>query len=331
MGIVVELVGRNGTVLSSQTFQSNTVKVGRAYDCDLILTDTHVDAEHLSICLDSNTQRLSCEDLSSLNGSWLVDPSKFQGLNKNKRMLRQVKAIFSGQALLLGKTYLRVYSSAHKVESTHPLSVWEDIGHFLGSYWLVAAMASLVVVLNVWNGYLNAPQTKKIFEYILSGLLPIILVICYAFFWAVIGKSIKHDGKFFTHACVGLFALLGLSLIQLFLPPIVYAFGLGGLESYMHKLLVVAVGYGCLSVTLIFASNLKRWPRNICASFIPLIFLIPFALDFLTRSDFQGRPGYDRSLARPVWSLRKAVDSSEFIGFAQNVYQEPNFDKEIKK
>lgn len=320
MGIIVETVGRNGITIRSQTFNADSLSIGRGYDCDTILTDHHVDAVHLNIRLDPDTQQLVCEDHNSLNGSWLVEPSRFEGLHRNKRQVQGAMPIFSGQAFLLGRTYIRVYSSAHWVAPTQPLSAWEDFGHLLGRYWVVVLMAALLVLLEMWEQYLASPQTKKIVEYALGGFYPVLGAIAYGVVWAVVGRNAKHDGKFLTHVNVGLMTLFVVTLVQLFLPSIVYAVGWGGAQGVIQKLIAVVVGYSALSVTLIFATNLKRLPRNLFASVIPLALLIPFVVTLLTRSEFKSYPKYDRSLAGPEWSLRTSVTTEAFLSLAQKTY-----------
>ncbi len=327
MGMILEVVGRNGVVIRRHSFSENKVSVGRAFTCDLILSDTHVDAVHLVVSLDADTQAIRCEDQNTLNGTSLVEASRFKGLHRDKRTVQGLTPIFSGQAIALGRSYLRVYSSTHCVQPAQALSAWESFGHLLGNYAVVLLLSLAVIALATWDGYLNNPQAKKIVEYVIQGLYPILAAILYAFLWAIVGKNAKHDGKLFTHLSVGLVSILAWTLTGMFLPPVVYALGWGGIELELKKLAVLVIVYSSLSVTLIFASSLKRVSRNLFALFIPLLFLIPYLLNVMTRPDFQSRPAYDSSLARPVWSIRAPVSTTQFLDSAQSAYLEPDVEE----
>ncbi|MFA9217186.1 MAG: FHA domain-containing protein, partial [Sphingomonadaceae bacterium] len=64
----VELLGANGEVLQRQRYQQLPIRIGRAYDNDLILDDAHSGAHHASVSLNERGELLMT-DLGSQNGS----------------------------------------------------------------------------------------------------------------------------------------------------------------------------------------------------------------------------------------------------------------------
>ena len=322
MGIVVEVVGRNGTVIRSQSFNKDTLTVGRSFECDVILNDNHVDAEHLSIFMDPSTQGLSCVDHGSVNGSWTIEPSRFQGLHKNKRRVLRTSAIFSGQALAIGRTFIRVYSSQHWVPRAQPLSAWEDVGHLLGRFWVLAFLILAMFSLEVWDAYLDEPQVKKPAQYLLGGIYAFVGACGYALVWAIVSKANNHDSKYLSYLSTALAAIIFLDVQQLVLPGLLYDFDMGGAQAFIHKILLVLTGYACLLTSLALASNLKPAARQMFSMLIPAIILIPFFLELLTHPDFNDSPPYDKTLASPGWHLRDVVELDEFIDLAENTYKQ---------
>jgi pSer/pThr/pTyr-binding forkhead associated (FHA) protein len=90
-------------VLRQQRFDSNQVLIGRSFSADMILTDPYVDAEHCILSCDPDSGQLRLKDRGAKNGLWWLDEKH------NKQRVISERAIDSGQTLLLGKTYLRIY------------------------------------------------------------------------------------------------------------------------------------------------------------------------------------------------------------------------------
>ena len=95
MAIIIEVVTPSGRLLDRQRFEQNYITVGRAYDNQLILSDTSIDPHHLSISITDNG--IIVNDMNSVNGVRL-----------NHQLLAKNHNIKSGDELIIGKTHIRI-------------------------------------------------------------------------------------------------------------------------------------------------------------------------------------------------------------------------------
>lgn len=321
MAIVVQLINRGGAVIATQKFERDHIVLGRGLDCDVILQDPHVDARHMAVEIDPASQRLSGRDLSTLNGTWRMEQSH-RGVPGRRKSRFSDSPFFSGQVFELGRTHVRVCSSAHEVAPALPVSRWESLGHALAHWWIYSLLVVLLIVLQIWDAYLSAPERDKLSQYALNALYPILAAVAYAGLWGFIGKNIRHDAKFPTHLSAALGAVLAVSAFEFVAPYWAFQFGLwqwqGTITAVFSAITVFALGV----VTLSMATYLVGVVRTAVASVVPAVLLIPTLLGILGQPDFQPLPPYDRSMVEPAMQFRAVTDAEEFLQAANQLYAE---------
>lgn len=318
MAIIVERVSRQGQVLQTQVFDKNAIRIGRAYTNDFVLTDPHVEAQHLLVEFDPASHRFTCYDVNTLNGSYLIQP-KIK-LNKHKVAGRQ--PFFSGQMFSLGRTFIRIYSSDHSVAAAQPLSRWEEVQHFLSQTWVYSTLILAFLALSVFNDYLTAPTKKDLLKYVLNTSYALVVMLVYAGFWAFVGKNLRHDAKFTVHLSVAAAALLGIQTFDFILPYLAFNLRLGGFAdtlSYLYSALFI---YFACYVTLVAACQFKPLMRTMLALVLPILFCIPMIRGYLNTPDFWPLPKYDKTLVAPAWQMREVVGAEEFISSTAPLYQQ---------
>lgn len=322
MALVVQQVNRAGAVISTQKFPGHRIVLGRALDCDVILQDPHIEPHHLVIEQDPVTDRLSATDLSSLNGSWRIEQNRRGVLGHKKTKLTANSPFFSGQVFELGRSHVRICSESHTVAPAIPLSRWEALGHRLSHWWVYGTLVILLIALQVWDSYLSNPERKKLSQFLLSALYPVLGAVVFAGIWAFIGKNIRHDTKFSTHLSTALAALLAVAVFEFIAPYWVYHFGVwnwqGGSVTLFTAATVFALGY----MTLSFATHLVGLMRVGVAAVVPMVLLIPMLLEILGQPEFNSSPPYDRSMVEPAMQFRKATDVAEFIEASEKLYKQ---------
>jgi hypothetical protein len=323
MALVVQLINRAGAPIATHRFQQDSVIVGRALDCDLVLQDPHVDAQHLELKFDPRTGGLSGRDLGSLNGTWRVNQSKRGVPLKKKSPLPSYGPFFSGQILELGKTHLRVCSSVHEVAPPLPLSRWEALGHALAHWWLYGALGLILVILQVWDSFLSEPSAKKLSQFALSALYPLLAAVVYAGVWAFIGRNIRQDGKFPSHLTAALAGVTAVSVFDFSSPYWAFNWELGHWQDKLSDLFTAGAVYTVGLVSLSFATHLRGFAKVAVAMVAPLLLLIPFVLGILNEPEFRSSPPYDRTLVEPAWQFRQPGELDDFLSAAKKLYSAP--------
>lgn len=322
MALVVQQINRAGTAISTHKFDKNKVVIGRAFDCDVILQDPHIESHHMVVEMDPDTQRLSGRDLSTLNGTWRVEQNRHGVPGRKKNRFFSGSPFFSGQIFELGRTHLRICSATHEVAPAIPVSRWEALSHNLAHWWIYSLFIVLLIILQVWDAYLSDPKNNKLSQYALSALYPILAAVGFAGVWGFIGKNIRHDAKFPAHLSAALAAVFAVSVFEFSAPYWAFQFELWRWQGTTVALFTAATVFVLGYVSLSFATHLTGFVRGAVASVVPVLLMIPTLMAILARPDFQPMPPYDRSMVEPAMQFRAVTDVEEFLQATHQLYSE---------
>ena len=100
----LEILSRHGDVVARHRCAAREMRVGRAYDNDIVLDDPYVAARHLRIFRDERGDWIA-EDIGSVNGLFA---------DRDKRRQQRI-VLDADRPVRIGHTYLRIRGSAHRV------------------------------------------------------------------------------------------------------------------------------------------------------------------------------------------------------------------------
>ncbi len=133
MEIIVEQITRGKKVVSYVKLNSDKIRIGRAYDNDIVLQEEHVNPYHAELDIYPEDNVIVLTDLDSVNG---IKTEKGEPVKASMR-------VKSGDIFSLGKTYIRVLNADHEVAPAKEMSVLEDLAGRLNQ-WYFAAGAIVV-------------------------------------------------------------------------------------------------------------------------------------------------------------------------------------------
>lgn len=190
MPIFIELLTRNGTVLQRQRFERTPVRIGRAYDNDLILDDPHV-APHHAVLEDHQGQPLlRCVDTRN-------------GIVLNNRSEDPVP--MHGDTLVrLGHTRLRVRRADYPVAE----ELQDNTNH--GWEGLLPAVFGLAIAFAVGLGseWLGGNSASTTLNLISGALLILLLVVSWAALWGLVNRLFAGYARFGRHLFIASLGLL---------------------------------------------------------------------------------------------------------------------------
>ncbi len=311
MEIVIEIVGRSGTVMERQRFQQLPLRLGRAYRNDVILSDPFVDPFHCKIDTDEHGE-LRISDLGSCNGTGI-----------GGRTLRSAGVrLDSGSTLTLGKTHLRILEADQPVPPTLRLSSMEVFFRRASSPWLLLPMLCLLATLLLVEKWLVKPGLFPVEEY--SGALigALALILLYGGFWALIGRIIRHDSRFFGHCMVATVGLLVIHPGELLLQWGAFNLGVLSWLAVLDLLLGGMLILLMLRSSLFLATHLRHWPAHL-AALVPALLLVIIGLFHLYsgRLDFRAWPDYSAVLFSPDLQLISPLSEDDFIERSQRIFE----------
>jgi len=191
--IHVEVLDRHGEVAHRHAARTLPVRIGRAYDNDLILEDPYV-APHHAVVQRAPTGELEIVDAGSRNGLFRA--------RSRERVERE--RIDPGARYRVGRTEIRVRSSAHAVADElvdRPTPRREPIAAFSAVLAVLAA-----VLLYVWGGTIEPLEPAKLAQAPMTVVLALLL---WSAAWALAGRVFLGASRFAAHVTVAALAFLG--------------------------------------------------------------------------------------------------------------------------
>lgn len=180
----VEILDRHGDVAMRYPVQEWPLRLGRAYDSDIVLDDPYIAPHHLEIFQVENGS-YQLRRLNSLNGVMI-----------NNLLSKEADAIVSASDVLrLGQTQVRIRPLDFAVSAEKPLTniVWSRswMGMIFGFVIMLSAH-----LLSLWLEYSRDDSFKLLVSPLLSDI-PLLLL--WAGFWALIGRVLSGSGNFIAH------------------------------------------------------------------------------------------------------------------------------------
>lgn len=181
----IEILNTSGEVLSRQQCPGLPIRIGRAYDNDIILDDPHTAAEHALIELNQEGL-LSIRNLHSQNGI------RHQGKRDNSFRIHG-DAIFH-----LGHTHLRVRTSDYAVAP----EILDAVNHRWEGWPLAIVAACMISLLALGNNWLGDIDTGKITPYIMSVFRWLGYAVLWSGIWALANRVFGGAAHFSRHLMI---------------------------------------------------------------------------------------------------------------------------------
>lgn len=168
MAVIVEVLNKQQKVIERHKFLQPEVKLGRAFDNDVILFNKHVCPYHAKLQQDE-AGHWWLEDLSSVNGSFVLD----------RKAVVAKEPLRSGEICWLGEQALRLYDDAHPVAETMPFSVTAQRLQAMGHWAFILLFALILAADQVVDIWLTLPkQLEHLWTVRLLELPKTLLIFC---------------------------------------------------------------------------------------------------------------------------------------------------------
>ena len=314
---LIEVLDRDGQVRQSFAVSHWPLRIGRALDNDLVLSDAHVAAEHVSLALGEQGLALVVGD--TRNGVQLGTRKLIAGTSHS------LASVGDATEFSVGRTRLRLRLPQDKLAAEQPLAVAAPLRQRLVPI-LVAALVLLVGML--FNTYLDT-DADGLGRAVGSMLLSTVAggaIWCGA--WALLSKTFTHLARFGWHLRVFLISSSAWLLVGALPAVLAFAFSwpwltdfafigsfaVGAAAFYFHLLAVEPARHRAL-----------RWAAAACAA-TGIVLTLWFNVQ---RSDQFGEELYMSHLFPPAMRLAKPVANEAFIDGLASL--KPLLDKKAKE
>ena len=302
MEIIIEEISRGHKLIGRHKFSSQQVNVGRGYHNDIIVSDPHVCAEHLSINFDGDNWVVA--DKESINGSFLEDGKK----TANHHVIR------SGDIISLGKSQIRVVFPHHPVAASATLSPFENLINLARHPLALIASIGLFTLVVAWTIFLNNPKEMNFTQLLVPAISTTLMFLLWPAVVAMVSHLTKHDARVLTQLGI-CFVFYNISWVIDFIDTFI-SFNTSSNFVLMPVLTLLPVGLAfCLlwlNCYVGFHMSAKR-RTVVAASLTALLFGGGYLIQLSKQPEFSVKPKFNNVLMTPNFVIVPSNDVNTFI------------------
>ncbi len=291
----VEIVTRAGDVKQRYPLHELPVRIGRAYDNDIILDDPHT-APHHAILEASEMGDIVIRSLESRNGI----------VHKRQRIQRQ---LLDGQTIVrLGHTNLRVRRRDFVVaeelaDSTN--HYWEGWPPLLAGLILIALQAS-------FSYWLSQTGKTEWLEYLSTVATEIVGMVFWSGAWALVNHLFSGQLRFGRHLFIAASGVIAAELWGLLSIYLAYAFSLEFFTRYATHFDIIIITVALFfHMTTVIPRRRRQW-----GALMLLLMIGAVGLSVINSYQSTGRPAgdlYMHDLLPPTLRQSRDYSVDEFL------------------
>ena len=299
----IELLSRNGHLLQRLSWNGEPLRIGRAYDNDLVVTDPYVCPHHLELSVAADGQAMA-RDLGSVNGSYLG----------NSRDHFKSLGLVDGASLHFGHSQLRFHAGKSQVAPTLRDNARHGMASVLTRPLVMVGVVVLAILTLLASELLADPGKLGPLAYAEELTYPIIGIFAWAGFWALLNRVLAHRACFTTHLAIAMAGVISLFASVQLVSFVGFAFDLGNATWWLRWLARIGVLGGVVFAHLGYFSQSPVRRTALVASLVALVlFGTPAVGSFIERTQFSSLPWLDPLLRPPAFQLVDGESMEEFL------------------
>jgi len=293
--IWVELLSRHRDVIMRHRCTGDELRIGRAYDNDVVIDDPHTAPHHLRIYREGDG-RLVAEDIGTTNGLYL---------DRGRRRVSRV--VLDGETLLrLGHTCLRIRDAHHAVppERAMPSAT--------GDWIAIPALALATIGIDMvalWIADISEPMPSR---YLWPPLILAVIALLWSGLWALLTRVFSNETRFRRNLLIALAGLFAYVVYSEFEKILAFAFSWPALASYDYVALWCILAAICF-LHLRVISPARPWRK---AAFVVPILAIAIAVQTVSQNENNvglAQQGYLHQLLPPAFHLTRPSTETAFF------------------
>lgn len=291
--IWIELLAPNGQVLARHRCTQETVRIGRAYDNDIVLNDPYVAPHHLLVQRDADGS-LTAHDLGSINGVF-ADKTRAEH-----------HVLTDATILHFGQTSIRVCAQDKLVALEQKLPE-------ISRAWINTALQYLLLLLSINLYFWSSTTTAyKLSDCIKSNLIYVGSIFVWSGFWAVLSRIFSGTLYFCRHVKLAVWFFSGSILAYLVTQLLAYAFALPLFMQLYEPFSYILFGIFTYYALRQVGSTRSGWKLSIVVLLTGAAVVIPVITKYV-EPPITTRYDYIDTLAPPSFRLVNNQPLQEFL------------------
>jgi len=319
MAVIIEVLGWGGKSRHHFRVEGPSITIGRGYQNNVVLSDSHISANHLRLDAVEGGWQLS--DLDSLNGVEVVKNPSINSPSTDSTSSETVLA--DGAEIKIGRTKLRIIADSHPVEAAKELHrLDKDVGQ-LNRFSIWLPLLLFVLAIDIATLYANSFLEWQWKNALPSILFTQVFLLVLALFWGGVGRFLREESNFLGHYNLILLATLVYSASGWLFGVIGYNFSAEFLIDVVAPLFILALVAVLLSANFALATSMlprQRWVTSI--GFVLLIMVVSIANQMQQWGEFSPYPEYFSAIELPALQISGGESVDEFIGSLDDLFAE---------
>ncbi|WP_455208943.1 FHA domain-containing protein [Kaarinaea lacus] len=307
--LIIEEINRLGHVVSRHKFDHLPIAIGRGYQNDLILSDPFVSPQH--VIIRETDDGWLAEDQGSENGV------KFKLHSSTSRP----DCLQSGDDIILGRTRLRLYSTAHPVVKTHLLPTKASLPQIIARPVIAAATVILVLAILLIDEQLSASKQTGIDKLLASSLPTFLFALIWAGIWTFVGRVITHRASFMPHFIAALMLFMISMLTATLSEYLTYNLNGKWVATVTEFFIVGASLASLFYINLTNSTNISRRSVLITSHSVAWsMLLVGLFLQYVNQPEFSPGPEFQTELKAPFAKLASSKTLDEFLKDSEELF-----------
>jgi len=215
--IFVEIVTPDGDVKHRYAFTKLPIRIGRAYDNDIILDDPHTAAHHAKI------------EYNQLDELIIADCGSLSGITQQRK--REDFFVVNGdQPYRLGRTLLRIRTRNYEVTP----ELTDNTNHHWDGLLPAFAGVVLLILIGLLTTWISDITESNFSKYLLELVGVLGFVACWSGVWALFSKLFSGHARFGRHLWIASCGLVALESWDLLSGIIAFAFSWESLAVFSN-------------------------------------------------------------------------------------------------
>jgi len=310
--LIIEILGRGSHAFDLQKIEGDTIRIGRAFDNDLILSDPHICPHHAVLELDEQGG-IVLRDTGSINGTFA----------KGHKPIESEQKVTSGDEFSLGKSRFRVYLPDHPVADSIRLNWVERLAHTVNLPLVAGGLSLVLLVLHLYLQYAGEISEFYVGREVLGAVGVLMVISLWPTSWTLFARYKKHEARFLAQLSATVLFVIVFTLLDKLKDWL--AFHNGSSVLIDGVVIVLSIGLTLLLIWFhfylsIFQASRKRW--FYAGGMTALFVCIAYIGSNLDKDSFSSRPEYVAKIYPSSVSFYSTQTTDEFIKAAESIFED---------
>lgn len=319
--IIIEEITRNHKLLHRHQLCQESIKIGRDYQNDVILTDPYICPKHLSLIYEKDGFYL--QDNNSINGTGVESA---QG-KKHKHCQQKIN---DGDVITLGKSQLRIRFKNHAVAKTIAFGPFEPLINIIKNPVAVITSIILFMLITANITYLNQLTETNISQLFVGAFSKTLLFVIWPASVALISQLTKNDPRILAQVGVSFTFFILMWLSDLLGDIVAFNTSSDSVLGVVITLITIFLAFSLFWLNSYIGFHVSAKRRMITAlSITTLLFGGSYLIQYSQKPEFDPQPRYSSAIMAPSYLLAPSNTVDTFIEDSNKLFELA--DKAIKK